>query len=418
MLTKAEVELLLVSARQCLPDELSHRLGEIVNSPLRWADVIEEASRHGIGPMLFHHLESLPQRITIPTDEMHSLRQAYVRSAFRNRVHEEAIAGLLARFDKAGIKVVVLKGAGLVRTVYHDSALRPFADIDLLCEEHQVDQARELFLDTGYVIAPELLSEQFNRRYHTNLPFVRVEPVPVHVEFHWKLMDRFSRYSFDEAELLGRARPAPSGKSVGSVLEPEDDIVYLAAHLHNHGYLNAVAAQQTDPRLFVLDRLSANRLIWFTDLHELIGAGLSWSKVLDRAGAAKALGPLSVSLRLLMMLLGTQFDAAVLGELQLPSIAWPKRMLARYVFSLTDTENGSARRRRFEEQLLSTRRGFELRWIRLFDIWEYLFGNREGAKKSRPHLGQVVCALFRLVSMLVNFVYYRLFRLFGARCTR
>ena len=406
MLTDAEAELLLVCARQSLTTECRQRAIELLEQPLRWRAVTGDASRHGVAPLLFHHLETLQQTATVRPEHMHLFRQAYVRAAFRSRIHEEAIAELLARFKENGIKITLLKGAGLARTVYRDPALRPFADIDLLAAENDIDRAKEILVRAGYVIAPELLSEKFNRSYHTNLPFVRVDPVPVHIELHWKLSDRFSDYRFDEVGAAQRAFVSRSGDNQAPVFLPEDNLVYLAAHLHNHGYLNAVAARN-DFRAFVLHPLSGNRLIWFTDLHELIVAGLDWTAVTERAKTANATGALAVSLRLLTLMIGTRIDPDMLRELAMPPVRWPKRVLARYVFSLAKTEPASAAAQRFENQLLSTRRGFELRLVRLFDLWEYVF--RRGHSPNHPaepmHSAR---ALARLGNMFLKLVYYHL----------
>jgi len=42
-----------------------------------------------------------------------------------------------------------------------------------------MNRLRKRYLLNGYSLAPELISERFNRAYHMNLPFVRREPVPV-----------------------------------------------------------------------------------------------------------------------------------------------------------------------------------------------------------------------------------------------
>jgi hypothetical protein len=406
MLTEAEAELLLICARQSLSDELAQRAINILRGALRWPYIIEEASRHGTAPLLFRHLESLQQTVPVPLEEMHALRQAYVRSAFRTRVHEAAIASFIPHLVDAGVRTVLLKGAALTRNVYHDPVLRPYADVDLLIAEDKIDKAKQVLIGCGYSLAPELLSEKFNRDYHMNLPFVRREPAPIHIELHWKLTDRFSLIAFDEEEMLLRAQSVSIGAAKTNILDPSDELVYLAAHLDNHGYLNR-ALLDSKARQFLLHPLSGNRLIWFTDLHELISRGPNWAEVLRRAKATRAADALSVSLRLVDTLLGTAIDSDVLANLPAAQVSWPRRILARHVRSLASATSQTNFQRRF----LSTRKGFELRLVRLIDIWQFLFPPREFV--DRNYAAYVVGAVRQCTAMFFELLYLRALRAFG-----
>jgi Uncharacterised nucleotidyltransferase len=401
-LTDNERELILICARQTLPHQLIERGAEIVRHSLNWEETIATAWRHGVSSLLFQNVQLFG--CDVNADARHLLRQSYVRASFRNRAHFDAMAELIERFHAAGIEIVLLKGAALASRLYRDPALRPFADIDLLVRENEIDRAKDILLASNYQVAPELLSESFNRKYHVNLPFVRRDERPVHVELHWKLSDPFSSVAFDYEALLARAQNVEVGGWKARALSLEDDFVYLATHLDKHGYANRAIVDLANASEFSLDELSGDRLIWFTDLHELISAGqLDWAIVIERARAAHASNALAVSLRLLRNLLGTDVPAHVLTELPLPEPNWMKQALNRYVLSLA-TQNNQDHRNSFRQRFVATRKGFELRLVRLVDVWDYIF---PASRRSIGHSGR---ALWRCLGMLVELQWRRALR--------
>jgi len=406
MLTDVEAELLLICARQSLPDSLVSRAIEILDeSPLRWPYLTQEASRHGVAPLLFKHFESLGDRVGV--EQRNEFRQAYVKSAFRARVHEDALAVVVSRMVEAGVVPVLLKGMSLTRTVYPDAALRPFADIDLLIATDKIDIAKAVLISCGYSLAPELWSEKFNRQYHMNLPFARKAHSPVHIELHWKLTDHFSLVRFDEQAMLARTRSVAVGNAAANVLDPADELVYLAAHVDNHGYLNRAMLDGCDKR-FLLHALSGNRLIWFTDLHELVCRSVDWNLVCARARHAHADAPLAISLQLTRALLGTPIDTTLLSDL--PKADWLRRKISRHVRSLANAGDEHLSAANFNRLFLSTRKGFELRLIRLIDIWTYIFPPPELAQ--RAYAMHVLRAISGCLVMLVQLVFYRASRQF------
>jgi hypothetical protein len=412
MLTPSERELILICARQNVPAESAERATAILDSQLNWDELIATAWRHGVGSLLFRNMQSLDRHEKIPARALHLLRQTYVRASVRNQAHFAAIAELLDRFAADKIDIMLLKGAALAPRIYRDPALRPFADIDLLVRKDKIDTAKEILLAAGYEIAPELLSERFNRKYHVNLPFVRKGPNPVHIELHWKLADPFSEVAFDHEALFARANGIRIADRPALVLSAEDEIVYLASHLDNHGYLNHTIAAHSRVAEFVFDELSGNRLIWFTDLQEIISAGgFSWEVVRERARVANATDALAVTLQLLHELHGMTLPP---HEWPLPKIRWPERMLSDYVLSIVDL--GEKRRRSrefFLRKFLTTRKGFELRLVRLVDVWKYVFPDR--ARIGRSYLTHVCGALSHCLTMLMELELRRAFRFLRAR---
>ena len=254
--------------------------------------------------------------------------------------------------------------------------MRPFADIDLLVHEQQIDAAKDVLTKCGYLLAPELISEKLARRFHINLPFVRSGPPPVHVELHWRLTDHFTRDQLPVEEFWRRARPFERAFT----LSLEDEIAYLATHLDKHGYFNQALAGEP---AWIMEELSANRLIWFTDLHELISRHqVEWPAIENSAA-------ITSSLTLLHHLLGT----AGIPErfLIMPPARWSKR----FAFRLAKFAARDERRRNFfRRHILATRKGFELRLVRLLDLWNFIFPRHGGSIGQSLRAGAQCLSLF------------------------
>ena len=378
---------------------------ELLRAGVNWERLIAEAWRHGVLPLLFGHLRQLGRRTPIPDEAMHRMRQGYVRAAVRNQAHFAAIAVLIERAAAAKLEVILLKGAALAQTAYRDPALRPFADVDLLVRAEEIDRAKELLFAAGYELAPELLSERFNRKFHANLPFVRRGERPVHIELHWKLSDAFSGIAFDYKGLFDRAELA---------LAPEDTLIYLATHLDNHGYLNRAILEYAAVDRLVMDELSQNRLIWFTDLHEIVcSQRLDWRVVQERAVEFGATTALAVTLRLLRKMFGTSIDLPWLDALPMAELRWPERKTSEYVFALGDDSESEFFRRTF----LATRKSFELRPIRLLDLWAHVFPARTAGKNGAPRVSHAFRAVAGGTAMFAELIVRRVARRLRQRTT-
>lgn len=392
-LSADEQRVLLNCARQQMSGDLIAQTRRALEGSIAWDRIIDTAWRHGVAPLLQGHLASHALQDLVPDEAKHSLRECYVRTAFRSQTHLAAIDELRRAFAGAEVPVILLKGAALVLSTYRDPAWRPFADIDLLIREDQIASAKSALADNGYTLAPELLCEELSRRFHVNLPFVKRSDRPVHVELHWRLADRFTAYEFSNDELWSRAShlsPEPSAL----VLEVHDAILYLAAHVDKHGHSNQALANATEGTTWVLDELSGNRLIWFTDLHELITASaINWTLIEERSRPRELRAAISATFRLLRGLLGTEgIPDALLAASPAP---WPKQLLAQSWQRAADSKH---RRVFFHRYVLATRKGFELRLVRLADLWSFIFPRGEiSFVRSMKALGRCTslsCALF------------------------
>ena len=108
----------------------------------------------GVGPLLFWHWKE--QRILdqLPPQIQNWLVQQYELNSQRmNRMQEELLLILLLT-NKAGMRVMPLKGSWLAWHSYQQPGLRPMADLDLLIDSQDRERLYPILESLGYVFEP------------------------------------------------------------------------------------------------------------------------------------------------------------------------------------------------------------------------------------------------------------------------
>ncbi len=204
---------------------------------------------------------------------------------------------LLALLARAGVEVMLLKGAALRRTVYRESAERPMGDLDLLVAPGGMDAALEVLSAAGYELPPERLTRAYQEHhFHAVLK----HPGGFLVELHWALSRRESPFQLDAVRFRQRAVDCPLSRgSVSRIPCPEDLLLHMASQNLEDDF---------------------SRLRRFVDLDRLIARypALDWDQVVGQARSGGLVHVLSYSLGLTHRLLDTPIPPAVRGRIQPP----------------------------------------------------------------------------------------------------
>jgi len=157
-----------------------------------WEAVPDLAAAHGMGPLLYTHLRAA--RVPVPRSTLRTLRGLYARHRVANRIRLRVLGDVLAAFEAAGIRVLVLKGAALVHLVYPEPALRPMSDLDLLVARADLARAQKTLAQLGFRVGPDddRQDGSIQPRHRHLVPATRrVDGLAVPVEIHHRL---FSDY--------------------------------------------------------------------------------------------------------------------------------------------------------------------------------------------------------------------------------
>lgn len=215
-----------------------------------WNDhtLFEAAGRHGIEGLLLHAVKAHGCRI--PDDVLRDVEQ---QLTFERLAQSRLVAALVdgwSALEKAEIRAAALKGPVLGSRLYPAKVFRPSSDIDLLVAEDDLDRAAESLAGIGYKL-DDNATEAYYRKNHHHV-HVRRAHSPT-IELHFRLIRAFGVRVPAEG-FLDRAITIKEGTYTDvTVLNHEDEFLYLAVHAANHRF---------------------RRLAW---LYELMEASRQWA---------------------------------------------------------------------------------------------------------------------------------------------
>ncbi|MCX8063175.1 MAG: nucleotidyltransferase family protein, partial [Anaerolineales bacterium] len=113
-----------------------------------WHTIYRRAERHGIAPLIYWRFHRV--RSSIPQPVFDRFKQTYLTTLGRNRIFLAELDRVVNLLCSEGIKVVLLKGAVFVRSLYEDIGLRPMSDLDILLHKGDIPKAVWILKQNGY----------------------------------------------------------------------------------------------------------------------------------------------------------------------------------------------------------------------------------------------------------------------------
>jgi len=215
-----------------------------------WAAVVHAARIGNVSPLMYWVLRDIE---IVPASILESLRTAYYYTARRNIVLFHELGAVLRRFADAGIDVLILKGAALASTIYHNPALRPMDDVDLMVRREETYRAVQALGSMGY--EPDLVERcaGYAVAYEDQASFVRLSAERPKVELHWFL---FNPVQYQPVVPVGwfweSARLCEIDGLLARTLGCEAEVLYLCAHIWQHAGARRL------------------RLLWLHDIAEVV----------------------------------------------------------------------------------------------------------------------------------------------------
>jgi hypothetical protein len=276
----------ILAARVTLGPDEAAVMGTLLRANINWQTLMADSGKLGVQPLLYRHLSQSEFSGHIPSAAMASFENAYRWQSMRNLCLYGLIEQLLSAFEDIGITVVPLKGAFLARSIYPDSALRPMADIDLLCREEDEGLLRARLAEVGFhqkagpvraklaelgfaknVAYPSFFHERFfavDKGCHLN-PFYRSSST---IEVHFSIFPSVPHGFMHMKPVWDRVGLLTTDGHSSGALALDDLILYLCLHLMRH------------------IRYGQCRLYWFCDIHEVLaqhGDAIQWERLFRTA---------------------------------------------------------------------------------------------------------------------------------------
>lgn len=197
-----------------------------------WEDLCELAKHHDLLPLLDAGVTA--SGLQPPPEVRAALRKAARVAEIRSDRAWEELTPVIRAFDRAGISLLLLKGAQLAKRYYPTPGLRPFGDLDMVVRAEDREAGAELLLSLGYRNADDQLGAGkawcVENHFHWN--FTRERSFPI--ELHWSLTFPESAVPLDLQDLWNRSRVIGDAEGRFRVLHPDDELLFLAAHITRH----------------------------------------------------------------------------------------------------------------------------------------------------------------------------------------
>jgi hypothetical protein len=186
-----EDKLLLLCCRTEIGDKGRNELIEIQINKIDWDCFLRKAREEGIAPIVFLMLPGIViDKNNIPDYVTDELKKDYYLSAKKNILTLNVLGNILNVFNKAGLKVIVLKGAALAETVYGNLALRSMSDVDLLVKKEDLYQINEQLKGLGYFPTDRSVEDvDFTSTYLTTLDYRNPLKNSPSFHIHWHFVN-------------------------------------------------------------------------------------------------------------------------------------------------------------------------------------------------------------------------------------
>lgn len=240
-----------------------------------WIVLTRVAQAEGVVPLVYWHFNHCGWSGSAPKPVQDMLRYTYAASFLRNRSLFQELDRILDALARAGVPVILLKGADLAASVYPDMGLRPMSDLDLLLPKSDVANAVQAMHSLGYADFREERTRGLDWRTAYDRKLVGGARERVAVELHWNLVAGDAvRHSpsidwfWQQTEAVAPGSEDWPGLKKALRLTPTAHLLYLTAHLMlQHGGAQA-------------------RLLWYYDLHLLLERSkdrIQWDEFLERS---------------------------------------------------------------------------------------------------------------------------------------
>ncbi|MDP3142569.1 MAG: nucleotidyltransferase family protein [Candidatus Omnitrophota bacterium] len=312
-----EKEFLILATKNKLTENEIKLLQNIIEEGIDWHKILSLALYNNVGPILYKNIQNLPED-TIPERIREGLKENYTESFLKTAPIYDDLAKLLAEFEKANVKIIILKGCSFAELLYGDFSLRPLKDIDLLVRKSDWPKIKEI-LDKLKIYSEnrlDLLKLETLLQIPTNwqLSYKNSRKTELEFKFNIFIMD-FPDFA-DVDDYWKESVPSEVVGTKTLSFSIDDQVLYLSCRLISTAFRN---------------------LLWFCDLREFVTfyrEKINWQKLIAKARRKRLNTILYFSLLILKKRMGVDLPAGTLDSLK--PIAF-KRWFLKYLYNYKNT---------------------------------------------------------------------------------
>lgn len=226
------------------------------------------AQQHGLRSLIYRTIDQFDLAQHMPEKYLAKFKRTYYRTLSKNLRSQKALEDIEQALSPH-IPILVLKGPALIQNIYHNPALRPMTDIDILLHPEHLSELKTCLHTLNY----ESPTQYPNIFLKNNTTF-DIHTDPLHAD---RIQQRSKAVPINLEELWQDARPFPNTNNLFMLSLP-DQILTLCVHALKHGY---------------------ERKIWLLDIFlsiQLACKNEAWARVEERCEKYNATRILSLTL--------------------------------------------------------------------------------------------------------------------------
>lgn len=198
-----------------------------------WPELIEQAERQRLIPLLHDHLLQTGLFSTLPDSAHQALRSRLAEIAARQLSLTYGLTAILKRCKAAAIPCAPLRGPALTSMLAPSLSTRVMEDIDLLIPKRLLGTMVVLLADLGYRQIEQ--RPGFAQRFSYATSFVTLTPAPLCVDVHWTLAYPPHHDRIDMEGVWERAEQRKFDGELGWAISLPDLLIHLCAHWRHKG---------------------------------------------------------------------------------------------------------------------------------------------------------------------------------------
>jgi hypothetical protein len=196
------------------------------------AACLETLRQGALLPYVYSLLVQQTTPVSRPADLLADLRHAYLCAVHQSVVQEAEATQILGSLARAGLTVVLLKGADLRLRVYPDPATRPMIDLDILVPPEQAGRARSILADLGYRPMEPNPRQGFQERFAHAAALLPPPGSTLQMDLHWEIREGHGYYRVPCEFLKPRLQEVAFHDLTLRVLSPEHLLTHLCLHTY------------------------------------------------------------------------------------------------------------------------------------------------------------------------------------------
>jgi Uncharacterised nucleotidyltransferase len=276
--TTKDLASLLACAQPHVDSDTSRRISEIARSAPDWDAILKAASEHGLLPMFCKNVEAYGGE-ALPSPWRHRFREEFLIASCRNLGLTAELFRILNALESHGVRVTPYKGPVLAAQIYGDSAMRQFADLDLIVPQRHISAAHRALIALGFHPAISGL-EPSDRIRQIPGQYAYRKGAETLVELHTEFTLRYFPRRLNLEQLCVRRELVQMAGRQVLTFSPEDTLLLLCVHGSKHfwerlGWIADIAALGKGARQLDWALLMERARTWRIQRMVLLGAGLA-----------------------------------------------------------------------------------------------------------------------------------------------